>query len=459
MIRLLESLLESRTLLILGFGKEGRSTYAFVRTHFPGLGVAVSDQDEGIRAEFPDSDPAVTVSLHLGPDYLDALDQYSLVIKSPGVALPERWNAPAGQVITSQTDLVLEAYRDRIIGITGTKGKSTTTSLVQHILRTAGVDSILVGNIGRPPFDYLSQAGPVDRIVFEMSSHQLEHTSLAPAISVLLNLFPEHLDRYRSLSAYYDAKMKILTGQKTGDVFIYNEDIPEIAHRIHQLGADRRYLTFSAGIRVDQGCFLVGDDICLSENGVVRRYLGASGGFRLRGRHNLMNAMAAVLAARSAGAPDDSIREGLRTFTGLEHRLEYVGLFRGIHFYNDSIATIPEATLAAIRALPDTDTLILGGYDRNLDYQYLVDVLSVSGIRNFFFLGRAGQRMLELFRVESAAGKRLLPVNSLEEAFGIIPEVTEAGKICLLSPAAASYDLFRNFEERGSIYKKLAESL
>ena len=179
----------------------------------------------------------------------------------------------------------------------------------------------------------------------------------------------------------------------------------------------------------------------------------------LKGQHNRMNMMAAILAARHAGADDKSIREGLYTFKGLEHRLEYVGCFRGIHFYNDSIATIPEATIAAVRTLPDTDTLILGGFDRMLDYTMMIDFLINSPVTNFIFLGKAGMRMYEGFRAYGRKDKNLLVSSSLEQAFGLIEKHTKKGKICLLSPAAASYDSFRNFEERGNLFKKIAGSL
>jgi UDP-N-acetylmuramoylalanine--D-glutamate ligase len=292
-----------------------------------------------------------------------------------------------------------------------------------------------------------------------MSSHQLEDSILAPHIAVLLNLFPEHLDRYASLDAYYSAKMRILTGQLDGDLFIYNADLPEIASRIGHFTGRRQMQSFSSRGRTLEGAYLDGDRIVLSEGGAGRPFFEAGEGFRLKGRHNLMNAMAAILAARAAGAVDEAIRNGLLTFGGLEHRLEYAGTFAGILFYNDSIATIPEAAIAALQALPGTDTIILGGYDRGLDYGNLAEFLSASPVRNLIFMGQAGARMAEKMRLTGESAKSLFMVNSMEEAFEIIPGVTGKGRICLLSPAAASYDLFRNFEERGKLFKKLAGNL
>ncbi len=456
MIKLLSPLLANRKLLILGFGREGQSTLRYIRRNFPELPVGIADRDLDLASRAGEILQSPNLTLHLGDNYLSSLPDYGLIIKSPGVGLPSGLALEPGTILTSQTHLMLEAYHRQIIGITGTKGKSTTSSLIHHLLKTSGVPSILVGNIGLPPFDYLDQVGPETRIVFEMSSHQLEDSILAPHIAVLLNLYPEHLDRYPSLEAYYSAKMRILSGQLDGDIFIYNEDIPGISDRINKLNARRRYFSFSSGFHMEEGCYLSGDRIILCCNGHETPFVEITDDFLLKGKHNQMNMMAAVLAARNAGAGDESILRGLSTFHGLEHRLEYVGEFNGIHFYNDSIATIPEATIAAVRALPDTDTLILGGYDRMLDYSAMVDFLAQSHVKNFIFLGKAGSRMYEGFQANRKDGVRLFLAGSMQEAFEFVWKHTAKGKICLLSPAAASYDSYKNFEERGNIFKKIA---
>jgi UDP-N-acetylmuramoylalanine--D-glutamate ligase len=459
MVELLKPLLEKHKLLILGFGKEGQSTFRYIRCHFPDLHLAIADLDTELQAKTGDLLKSAGITLHLGQNYLESIKSYRFIIKSPGVGLPEQYKPGPGTLLTSQTRLMLQAYHRQIIGITGTKGKSTTTSLTHHLLKTSGIPSVLVGNIGVPPFDYLDRVDQDTRIVFEMSSHQLEDSILAPHISVLLNLFPEHLDRYRSLEDYYSAKMRILAGQVEDDIFIFNEDIPGISERIKEIDSGRKFFSFSSGYMMKEGAFLAEERIMLRHNGIESVYITISEDFALKGRHNRMNMMAALLAARQAGANDEAIREGLRTFTGLEHRLEYAGYFRGIHFYNDSIATIPEATIAAVRTLPDTDTLILGGFDRMLDYEAMIEFLAYSQVKNFIFLGKAGLRMYESFQVIGNHGKALVRAGSLQEAMEIAARVTGKGKICLLSPAAASYDSFRNFEERGSLFKKIAGSL
>jgi len=452
----LAPLLAKRKLLILGFGREGKSTYRYIRRNFPETAISIADRDKDLPEKTGEilSDP--NISLYLGENYLASLTNYQLIIKSPGVGLPSDLKIDPGTILTSQTHLMLQAFHRQIIGITGTKGKSTTSSLIHHLLKTSGIQSILVGNIGLPPFDYLDQVGPETRIVYEMSSHQLEDSILAPHIAVLLNLFPEHLDRYSSLEAYYSAKMRILSGQLDGDIFIYNEDIPGISERIKKINAGRRYFSFSSGFHMKEGCYLTGNRIILCQHGNESAFIEITDDFHLKGRHNVMNMMAAILAARNAGTGDEFIRQGLLTFHGLEHRLEYAGEYNGIHFYNDSIATIPEATIAAVRALPATDTLILGGYDRMLDYSALIDFLAQSHVRNFIFLGKAGSRMYEGFQAIKKEDKNFFMAGSMQEAFEFVFRRTEKGKICLLSPAAASYDSYKNFEERGNLFKKIA---
>lgn len=459
MNRLFDEIKEKQSVLILGFGKEGKSTYRWISSHFSSIEIGIADRDPAIEEDFHREFPGKEAIFHLGQHYLEAVENYPLTIKSPGVALPVGWSPGIKSRVTSQTDLVLKNYHRQVIGVTGTKGKSTTSSLVHHLIVGSGRDAVLVGNIGLPPFDHLEKVSDNTIIVFELSSNMLEDISNAPHIAVLLNLYPEHLDRYPTLKDYYDAKMNILACQRKDDVFIYNQDIPEISRRITEFAMERNYFAFSSGIKMRNGASLDGEDIFLSENGTARHFIRITDQFLLRGKHNRMNMMAALLAARAAGVEDEAIRQGLATFKGLEHRLEYVGSYRDIEFYNDSIATIPEAAMAAVRSLPDTDTLILGGYDRGLDYAGLTDFLAGSGVRNFIFLGKAGKRMLELFRMRGKEGINLFEAGDLEEAFRIIPEVTRPGRICLLSPAAASYDIFKNFEERGSVFKKLARSL
>jgi UDP-N-acetylmuramoylalanine--D-glutamate ligase len=384
-----------------------------------------------------------------------------VIFKSPGVLIPADFTSLVkGKVITSQTQVMLECFGRQTIGITGTKGKSTTSSLIYHILQHSGQDAVLVGNIGTPPFDQAESIGLRTRIVFELSSNQLEDIGTGPAIAVILNLFPEHLDRYDSLESYYSAKMNILLHQQEGDTVIYNSDSPVLAGYAGDYSGRRCLLGFSARQQIRQGCFLEAGRVLCCLDGETSDSGITVGELNLKGQHNQMNIMAAILACRGAGVSPVDIPGAIRSFHGLEHRLEYVGKFRDIHFYNDSIATIPEATLEAVKAVPDTDTLILGGYDRMLDYRGMTESLLASDVRNFILMGQSGKRMLHLLsRGNIPAARDIYYVHSLEEAVVLASGITAPGKACLLSPASASYDLFRNFEERGRLFKELVRKL
>jgi UDP-N-acetylmuramoylalanine--D-glutamate ligase len=460
MIRMLEELVSHKNLIILGFGREGQSAYRLLRQYFPNLPITIADRDTGLE------DPLITgkadknLKFKTGDKYLEGLSGFGLVIRSPGILIPDPDSWKGSNIhITSQADLMLKAYHGQVTGITGTKGKSTTSSLIHHIHTKANKDAILVGNIGIPPFDSIALLKSGTRIVFELSSSQLEDISVAPHISILLNLYPEHLDRYATVGEYYQAKFNILLRQEEGDFFIYNEDLPVIRDYINHAAVQRKFLTFSCLSETRNGCHLDGNIIYFTDDAGKRPFLQVTGDIPLPGKHNLMNIMAAILACKCAGIADQDIINGIMSFRGLPHRLEYAGTFRDILFYNDSIATIPEATMEAVKTLKNVDTLILGGHDRRLDYRQLVIMLGKSKIRNFIFMGKAGMRMLGEFRKHMVTGKNLLPAGSLEEAFGYITRYTMPGMICLLSPAAASYDSFRNFEERGNLFKKLARSL
>lgn len=435
MDKLIRETMAGRKVLLLGFGREGQSTYRVFRKVLPEQLLTIADASEAIREHELLRDDG-HLAFNLGSGYLENLDKYDVIVKSPGVALKDIPYSFTRTVITSQTDLFLRRYASQVIGVTGTKGKSTTASLVFHILDNAGRDAVLLGNIGTPAFHFLERIGEGTRIVFELSSHQLEHIVCSPHVAVLLNLYQEHLDAYRSFEDYQLAKMNIAEFQQKGDFFIYNADDPLVAGHIghHPWTQELLPVTLSA-----PGSYHFHN-----------RYL--------KGDHNLRNTLAAVAACRTAGLDDTEIAEGIDSFKGLAHRMEFVGRFHGIDFYNDSIATIPEACIAAVRAIPGVDTLLLGGFDRGVDYGSLADFLLASGVRNFIVTGMAGARIAEAMEKRGLSGKRLMRIHRFDEFLPHAIKYTAPGSVCLLSPAAASYDEFRSFEERGMRFAELART-
>jgi UDP-N-acetylmuramoyl-L-alanine---L-glutamate ligase len=457
MQELVKKLFPGKKIIIAGFGREGRSTYKLIRCYLPELHLTITDRNREYL-----KDPAISHDTHLtlrsGSNYLADLDSYDIIIKSPGIPSKDLDPAISPVKITSQTDLFLRQFHKQIIGVTGTKGKSTTSSLIYHILKKAGRETVLVGNIGLPPFEIAGKITPDTVIVMELSSHQLEFLDCSPHIAILLNIFQEHLDHYHSYIDYQSAKFNIGLHQQEDDYFIYNASSEIIEGFVAECTSCRHYvLPFKLDKPRANGIGLVNEKLILSISDKQTELFDLTRGLPLKGSHNIANVMAASAACYLAGIPADKIAGAILTFKGLEHRIEYVGYFEGIHFYNDSIATIPEATIEAVNTLKEVDTLILGGFDRGIDYSFLIPYLLRSPVRNIILTGAAGERMKIIFDGVEHPGLRLFEAADYKEVVEIAKRETMKGKICLLSPAAASYDMFKNFEERGNIYKKMVK--
>jgi len=457
MIEKLETLLNEKKVLILGFGREGQSTYQLIRSFFPEMQLTIADGNENHQEAKIAGESDQHVKIILGKSYLDEIFKHNLIFKSPGISLKNISINPE-TILSSQTQVFLELYASQTIGITGTKGKSTTSSLIYHILKKAGRDCLLVGNIGIPAFSAIPNIKPETIIVYELSGHQLESVSVSPHIGILLNIFEEHLDHFGNYEKYIKSKSKIAEFQKENDFLIINNDQPTLQDYLPK-DLKSKKLGFSLNHNLNAQSFVQDDIIYLNLNATLTPIINTNEIKYLIGKHNQYNIMAAILACTNVGLSPIQISDGIKSFHSLEHRLEYVGYFKGIHFYNDSISTIPEATIEAVKSIPDTDTLILGGFDRGINYDYLIEFLVGSSVRNFIFMGPAGKRMKSILSNFKPSGKFVFEANSLEEAFEQVLNATAKENICLLSPAAASYDAFKNFEERGNLYKKIARNL
>ncbi|MBO4855570.1 UDP-N-acetylmuramoyl-L-alanine--D-glutamate ligase [Candidatus Saccharibacteria bacterium] len=416
--------LTDKSILILGYGREGKSALEFIQQNLPDAKYAVADLNQ---LELED------VQTFCGENYLDAVKDFDIVIKSPGI--PTRDFVPVEQLpkITSLTDLFLRFCPNTIIGVTGTKGKSTTASLTHHILKTAGKNSILIGNIGIACFDAIDQIQSDTIVVFEISCHQLEFVQASPNIAILLNLYEEHFDHYAKPEDYFTAKKNIYKYQNADDTLIYG-DIFQHASREEISHLPMHKFNLLEGVDIDDS------DIHT----------------HLVGKHNLMNIHAAILACEAAGLKRTDILPTIESFEGLPHRLQYVGEYRKIKFYNDSIATAQEAVINAVTALKNVDTLLLGGMDRGLNYQKLVDFLRHSTVRNIILLPETEQVFQRIFN-EAPFSQNLIPVANMAEAVDAAYKYTAEDHICLLSPAAASYNTYKNFEERGEDYMNLVK--
>ncbi len=414
MFDLILNRLRGKRILILGFGREGRSTYTFLKKYLPDAVLAVADKNplEGVT--------------HAGEDYLQAVYDYDIVVKTPGISLKD-FDAK-GVEITSQTDLFLSQFHNQTIGISGTKGKSTTTSLIYHLLKESGRDAILTGNIGIPCFDIMEQIHEDSIVVYELSAHQLEYVHNSPRVGVLLNVFEEHLDHFGTFERYKHAKFNLLRYMGADDYAVVHDSL---LMETLELGVNN--VTFS---RMD---FEIDEEA-----------------LPILGTHNLMNAKAALCACAAYGIDVQELIPHLYTFNPLEHRLELVGVFGGVTFVNDSISTIPQAAIAACQTLGRVDFLLLGGFDRDIDYTPLADYIVEHPVPHLLFTGKAGKRMMQLLKDRGVAS-HLVVYHNMEEAFDYLKGHSQPGDICLLSPAASSYDQYKNFEERGRKFKRLAQ--
>jgi len=444
----IEGFIDNKSILILGFGREGRSTYEFLRQLFPNMSISISDSNIKIEEDEILNDDS-NINFILGENYLSIIQDFELVFKSPGISFKD-YNIPKHQVISSQTDLFLYLFSEQTIGVTGTKGKSTTVSLLKHVLDGFYDDVQLVGNIGVAALDIVQRVGENTIVVFEMSSHQLEFVNHSPKIAVLLNLYQEHLDHYSDYKSYRFAKWNIAKFQSESDCFIYCADENQVLEDIENQEINSVQLKY--GFNDDVSCYFDFDKHYIKLNDKILSFNRDK--FLLLGKHNLYNAMAVVLATDFLNLPIEKVIDAMMTFKALPHRLEYVAMVDGIKFYNDSISTIPQATIKALESVDDVKYLILGGFDRGIDYQILIDYLLGYKSLNIMLLGEVGSRLYsQLDNIKYFGNFHL--VKSLNEAVKKVYENKKPNTSCLLSPAASSYDSFMNFEERGNAFKKI----
>jgi len=395
--------LKGKKVAILGFGKEGKSSYQFIRNYFPDKHLAIHDRQQ------IDVDDLNT-SVICGENYLQNLNNYDIILKSPGISFSQLNYYIESEKISSQTELFLKYFGKQTIGVTGTKGKSTTASLIYHIFTENEIKTVLAGNIGVPFFDIMDTLDEQTLVVAELSAHQLEFVRHSPHIAVMLNLYQEHLDYFNSFSSYLQAKFNITKYQNEDDILVYNENDELITKHIEQLRWVRSFYSFS----------------------------------------NSNKANVARVICKLFGVSETSIERAIDSFVSLEHRQEFVAERHGIRFYNDSIATVPEATIYALQALKEVDTLLLGGFDRGIDYKVLYEYLIENPVENIAFMGPAGERM----KNNIPSSTKFIVENDMQTIIRFAILNTKKGGICLLSPAAASYDQYTNFEERGKRFKE-----
>lgn len=437
--------LKDKKVLILGFGREGKSTYNLIRSKDKKIKLGIADlnniKDEDILSD-------KNVVLYTGEKYLDCCSSYDLIIKGPGVIIKDYLSSQEREKVTCQTDLFLRFCNCKTIGITGTKGKSTTSSLLYHILKGLGKKTILMGNIGIPVFDIIDNLENDTICIMELGCHQLEYMRISPNIGVILNIYEEHLDHYIDMEHYAETKKNIYRYQNKDD-YILLGDSPYLksfdnikSHLIIENNIGNNYFS------------LDDSNLVIKLNSSKKIIPISDVETNLNGNHNLYNILVCLTIVSILDLDIDKSLKEISTFKALPHRMEYIGKFNDILFYDDSIATSQESVIFSVSSLKVVDTIIIGGMDRGLNYRKLVEFLDKSSVNNILLLPDTNYRIKQLFYTIGSS-KNVIILKDMEEAVNYAKKNTRKGKICLLSPAAASYGFYKNFEERGNHFKSL----
>jgi UDP-N-acetylmuramoylalanine--D-glutamate ligase len=427
--------LKNKKILILGFGKEGKDTLNFLSKVFPDKTFGVADKDKNCKLKIENL-KLKKVKLHFGENYLEALKDYDLIIKSPGIPihLPEIEEAFREGKITSQTEIFFENYKGKIVGITGTKGKSTTASLIYKILKEGKLNVKFGGNIGKPVLNYLISSKENEVFVYELSSHQLYNLKISPHIAVFLNIYPEHLDYYKDFNEYLMAKANITLWQRRNDFLIYNFKDKNLRKIANKSKAKK---------------------IPIKDYSKVLKQIGK---LPFYGKFYGLNIACAIEVGKIFGINKEKMKKVIENFKPLPHRLEYVGKFKGIDFFNDSLSTIPQTTIAALDSLGEkVQTLILGGYNRGLSFKGLAKEIIKKKIKNLILFPDTGKIIWDEILKETKNKPRfenVFFIDNMKDAVKASFRVTQKNKICLLSPASPSFGIFKNYKERGDLFKK-----
>ena len=397
---------------------------------------------------------------HFGENCLEYLKNFNLIFRSPS-CLPTRKEleeeAKRGAIVTTEIELLMKMCPCKIVGVTGSDGKTTTTSLINAILKHAGYSTFLGGNIGTPLFTRLNEMKPSDVVVLELSSFQLMGMEVSPHIAVITNITPNHLNIHKDYQEYIDAKKNIFKYQEQDDILVLNYDneiTKECAKEAHG-----KVIFFSSKTKLDNG-YIVDEDVIKKCEDKVRKHILNVEDVILRGNHNYQN-IATAIAATSSMVDIEKAVEAVKEFKPVEHRIEFVREIDGVKWYNDSASSSPSRTLSGINAFKEDIILIAGGYDKNLDYTPLAKTI-VNKTKALILIGQTANKIFDAVKSELELENKELDIymcNSLEETIQIAKKRAKSGQVVLFSPASASFDMFKNFADRGNKFKKLVNEL
>jgi len=427
---LVSDLSSYKKIAILGFGKEGKSFYDFAIKHLKNVELIIVDEKKPSNIK-----ENASVKFFTGHDYLNGLAEADIVVKSPGISLYNLGIEDEKYNFTSTTELFIKHFKKQIIGVTGTKGKSTLVSIIYELLKNSKYKVVLCGNIGTPAFDVLNSICKDTKIVMELSSHQLFNIKYSPHIAILTNLFQDHLDYYRSLQEYYDAKFNIFRFQDKTDCIILNLEKPYKDLNTKTFQTKKIYNVFNAVLKQ-------------SINFNIKN------GFIHKSSLQILEQLVKIL-----GIDQKVYFQTISTFKTLPHRLEYVARAGNLIFINDSISTIPEATIEAVKILKSVESVILGGFNRGIEYDTLVSFLVCSSVENIILFSDTGKIIYDKLQ-EKNSSLNIVYVDSLKEAVQTVFHLSKKeDSVALFSPAASSFNEYKNFMERGEEFKKFVNDL
>ncbi len=399
-------------------------------------------------------------TFHLGKNCLAKLNGFDIIFRSPS-CLPTKielqQEEQRGAIITTEIEMLMKMCPSTIIGITGSDGKTTTTSLIYSILQNANYHTYLGGNIGKPLFTKLPEMRPEDIVVLELSSFQLMGMDVSPHIAVMTNITPNHLNIHKDYEEYIEAKKNIFKYQKEDDILILNYD-NEITKNCAK-EANSKVIFFSRKEKLDNG-FIVDDKIIKECEDKIRKHILNADDAILRGKHNLENICAALAATKTLVSAEDAV-ETIKEFKPVEHRIELVREIEQVKWYNDSASSSPTRTISGLNAFDEPIILIAGGYDKNLDYKILAKTI-VEKVKTLILIGQTAGKIFDAVKEELEKQEKELDIfmcEDLEQTVNLAKKVAKSGDVVLFSPASASFDMFKDFADRGNQFKKLVLSI
>ena len=446
--------LKNKRVLVVGLGRSGVAAAFFLKDQ----GARVTVSDARTEAELQKEIPALLdrgISLEAGRHGERTFRDQDLIVVSPGVPSdqPQLQQARTlGIPVIGEVELACRFLQGKIIAISGSNGKTTTTTLVGEILSKSGKKTLVGGNIGTPVISLASQSSPDTLVVLEISSFQLETIQqFRPWIAAILNITPDHLDRHRTFQAYVDAKARIFENQQPGDFAVLNSDDSAGAGLKSKVKSTLHW--FSRKQQVENGAYLKNGQIVFRSDGRETQVLPVSD-IHLKGAHNLENVLAAVCVTMLAGCEPQQVRQAVAEFQGVEHRLEQAAIVNGVAFYNDSKATNVDATIKALESFPGNIHLILGGKDKGSDYTVL-NALLRERVKAVYLIGAAAEKIKS--HIQGATS--IVSSGTLDRAVRQVFDAAAPGDVVLLAPACASFDQFKSYEHRGKTFKHIVRSL